>query len=229
MSRQRNTDGGVLLAVSTPDAVKTPQLRDRLLEVKREEILRVAGELFFTKGFTQTSVEEIATRLAIGKPQIYACFPSKIDLLVEVCNQTTSMAAHVAAEAVSSQGTPTDRVAHVVRELTRRVLEGRMNLAVLFREVKHLPQKGIDELSHNFHLFNRSFEALLCEGVEAGEFHVSEPAIVTHAISGMTTWMYSWFSPDGPLSVEKVTEEMVRLALVMVGARSTAETVETLR
>jgi AcrR family transcriptional regulator len=65
------------LAATVPVA----QLRDRLVEVKREEIMRVAGELFFAKGFTQTSMEEIATRLSIGKPQIYACFPSKTALM----------------------------------------------------------------------------------------------------------------------------------------------------
>lgn len=210
-------------AAEKPDIRTKPRrgapLRDRLLEVKREEILRVAGELFFTKGFIQTSVEEIAARLGIGKPQIYACYPSKTTLLAEVCNRTTMLAANVAAEAARSEGTPTDRVAHVIRELTRRVIEGRMNLAVLFRETKHLPQEAIDDLAHNFHLFNRSFESLLQEGVAAGEFEVREPAVVTHAVSGMATWIYSWYSPDGPLTGEQVSEEMVRLALQMVGAR----------
>lgn len=213
---------------STPPVVGSPAdrklstgapLRERLLEVKREEILRVAGELFASKGFTQTSVEEIAASLGIGKPQIYACYPSKTALLAEVCNHTTMLAAKVAAEAARSEGTPVDRVTHVVRELIRSVIEGRMNLAVLFREVKHLPQEAIDELAHNFHLFNRSFESLLQEGVACGEFEVREPAVVTHAVSGMATWTYSWFKDDGPLSAEQVTEEMVRLALKMVGAK----------
>lgn len=199
--------------------VQATQLKDRLQEVKREEILRVAGELFFSKGFSQTSMEEIATLLAIGKPQIYACFPSKTALLAAVCNRTTMLAANVAAEAASSQGTPPDRVALVVRQLTRRVIEGRMNLAVLFREVKHLPPEAIKELASNFHLFNRSFESLLHEGVESGDFVVEHPAVVTHAVSGMVTWIYSWFHPDGPLSSEEVTEDMVNLALRMVGVQ----------
>lgn len=180
--------------------------------------MRVAGELFFTKGFTQTSMEEIATRLSIGKPQIYACFPSKTDLLAEVCNWVTMLVANVASEAANSQGTPTERVAYVVRELSRRVIEGRMNLAVLFREIKHLPPEGRDELARNFHSFNRSFESLLREGMEAGEFRIQSPTVATHAISGMTTWMYAWFNTEGPLSAEEVVDEMVRLALTMVKA-----------
>lgn len=203
------------LAATVPVA----QLRDRLLEVKREEIMRVAGELFFAKGFTQTSMEEIATRLSIGKPQIYACFPSKTALLAEICNWVTMLAANVAAEAASSQGTPRERVVYVVRELSRRVIEGRMNLAVLFRETKHLPPEGVRELARNFHLFNHSFESLLREGIASGEFRIESPAVATHAISGMTTWMYSWFDEQGALSADEVVEEMVRLSLMMLGAR----------
>jgi TetR/AcrR family transcriptional regulator, cholesterol catabolism regulator len=206
--------------VPTPPTVP---MRDRLLEVKREEIVRVASELFFTKGFTHTSMDEIAARLSIGKPQVYACFSSKTALLAEVCNLTTMLAANLAAEAKKSKGTPTERVAYVVRELSRRVIEGRINLAVLFREVKHLPQEGIGILANNFHSFNHSFQALLREGMKTGEFQIIHPAVVTHAISGMTTWMYSWFSPNGDLTSDEIVEEMVRLALCMVGVRESEE------
>ncbi len=180
--------------------------------------MRVARELFFTQGFTQTSVEQIASRLSIGKPQIYACFPSKAALLAEVCNWVTTLVAHAASEAASLNGSPTERVTYVVRELTRRVIEGRMNLAVLFREVKHLPPEGLEELARNFHSFNRSFESLLREGIASGEFRIDSPVVATHAISGMTTWIYSWFNEDGSVPAEEVVDEMVRLALAMLGA-----------
>jgi AcrR family transcriptional regulator len=193
-------------------------LRDRLLEVKRAEIIRVASELFCAQGYTQTSMEDIASRLGIGKPQIYACFPNKAALLAEVCNWVTMLVANAAAAAEDSQGTPTERITVVVRELSRHVLEGRTNLTVLFRELKHLSGEGVEELTRNFHSFNRSFEALLQEGIDAGEFRVNSPIVATHAISGMTTWMYSWFDDEGALSAEQVVDEMVRLALLMIGA-----------
>ncbi len=195
-------------------------LRDSLMELKRSEIVRVASDLFFQKGFTQTSMDEIAAQLGIGKPQVYACFQSKVALLAAVCNLTTLLAAGVAAEAEVAEGTPTERVEYVVRELSRRVIDGRKHLAVLFRETKHLPPTGTAELAQNFHSFNRSFENLVREGLETGEFQVRHPAIVTHAISGMTTWMYSWFNPEGSLPADDVIEEMVQLALAMVGVKA---------
>lgn len=191
-------------------------LKDRLLEVKKEEIVRVAGERFFEKGYTQTSMEEIAATLSIGKPSIYAQFPSKADLLAEVCNRTTAYAAALAKEAVSAESSPSERLRYIVQALCLRVIEGRFNLAVLFRETKHLPPKAVKKLAANFHDFNRSLDALLREGVDKGEFSVSDPGVVTHAISGMATWIYAWYRQDGSLSPQEISQKMADLALMMV-------------
>jgi len=194
-------------------------LRTRLLEVKRDEIIRVAGQMFFEAGYTQTSMEDIASRLGVGKPLIYACFKSKADLLAEICNRTTAYAAALAKEARRRDDAPTARVAHIVKELCLRVIEGQMHLAVLFRETKHLPPDAVNELANNFHEFNRSLKALLQEGVDTGEFTVDNFEIVTHAISGLATWIYAWYRPDGPLKPEQIGEKMAELAVVMVARR----------
>lgn len=191
-------------------------LRDKLLEAKKDEIIRVVGDMFFEKGYTQTSMDEIASRLEIGKPTIYACFPSKTDLLAEVCNRTTAYAAALAQEAVSGSAAPSERLRYIVYELCMRVIEGRLHLAVLFRENKHLPPRAVKKLAANFHTFNESLGTLLREGMEKGEFAVGDPGIVTHAISGMSTWIYAWYRPDGSMSPQQISSQMADLALAMV-------------
>ncbi len=195
------------------------ELKDKLLELKKDEIVKAAGELFFTKGYTQTSMDEIATRLAVGKPFIYSCFSSKSALLAEVCNRTTALVAGMAHDAVNELDTPSVRLEHIVRQLCLRAIEGRFQLAVLFREVKNLPDEAVEQLANNFHLFNQLLNKLLEQGVACGEFDVVDPGVVTHAISGMTTWIYAWFKPDGPLSADEVSNRMVELAMRMVARR----------
>ncbi|MCD6674545.1 MAG: TetR/AcrR family transcriptional regulator [Burkholderiaceae bacterium] len=193
-----------------------PTLRDRLLVAKREEILRVVAEMFYENGYTQTSMDDIAARLGIGKPSIYALFESKAELLAEVCNRTTEYAASVAHEAATRGGLPSERLRYIVEQLCLRVIDGRRHLSVLFRDHKHLPAGAVKKLAGNFHAFNRSLGALLREGVEAGEFAVQDPVVVTHAISGMGTWIYAWYRPEGDLSAEDISVQMADLALKMV-------------
>jgi hypothetical protein len=65
-------------------------------------------------------------------------------------------------------------------------------------------------------LFNRSIEVLLQDGVRTGEFVVENESVVTHAISGMATWIFTWYRPDGPLSPNEIAQQMANLVLRMV-------------
>jgi len=62
--------------------VKSPGLRERHREGRRQGILRAAAELFRTSGYDNTSVEEIAAQAEVSVPTIYSFFSSKHDLLL---------------------------------------------------------------------------------------------------------------------------------------------------
>lgn len=194
-------------------------LREKLMDVRKEEIVVVATKLFYVKGYVSTSMEDIARELNVGKPTIYSCFNSKADLLAEVCNYTTAMAASLAADALNSPGSPSDRLKFVVKELSLRVIDGRMNMSVLFREVKHLPEEARERLSKNFHAFNSSLRRLLREGVDSGDFHNVDEALVTQAVSGMATWIFTWYKPKGSFSPEYIADSMAEYALRIVCKR----------
>ena len=95
-------------------------------------ILDAAGELFFELGYRGTSVDALAERLAVAKPFIYTHFKGKADILAGVCGRTTAFAAGAAEEHARKSGPATPRLAAMVRELTLRVIEGRIFLAVYF-------------------------------------------------------------------------------------------------
>jgi AcrR family transcriptional regulator len=56
--------------------------------VKRKEILDVAQQLVYTKGFDQMSIQDILDELHISKGAFYHYFPSKADLLEDLIDRT---------------------------------------------------------------------------------------------------------------------------------------------
>ena len=78
--------------------------------------------------------------------------------------RTAALAAELAADPLRTKGSPIERLSHTIRRLCMRVIEDRMSMAVLFREVKHFPVEAVWELAENFHLFNRCLGDLLREG-----------------------------------------------------------------
>ncbi|MEE9431822.1 MAG: TetR/AcrR family transcriptional regulator [Melioribacteraceae bacterium] len=65
----------------------TRKERERLL--KRFEILDVAANLFATKGFDGTKLEDIAEASEFGKGTLYNYFENKEDIYVEIINRIT--------------------------------------------------------------------------------------------------------------------------------------------
>mgnify|MGYP003342066505 CR=1 FL=1 len=67
-------------------------MRDEILAYKRERILQEAVKLFYERGFTGTTLDDIAAALGVTKPFIYTHFRSKVDLLAALCTPTIEMA-----------------------------------------------------------------------------------------------------------------------------------------
>jgi len=196
-----------------------PDTDDRAPDPMHTRILDVASELFYELGYRGTSVDAIADRLAVAKPVIYTHFKGKADILAGVCGRTTAFAAGAAEAHARQTGPATPRLAAMVRELTLRVIEGRVYLAVYFREEMHLPADAYRKLSSNRRRFDRALSSLLQQGVDAGEFVIAHVSVTTQAITGMTTWLFNWYRPDGPLTPAQMADDMARLALTMVSGR----------
>lgn len=195
-------------------------LRDELHDFKRNRILDVASQLFYDLGYSKTSIDAIAEQLQMTKPFVYYHFDTKSDILAGVCGRTTAFVAELAEAAATSTGDPSERFKSLVRDITLCVINGRIYLAVYFREEMQLPETARRELAEYRRRFDRAMRSLLQQGVDAGVFHLGHIAVAEQAITGMTTWLFNWYRPDRQLTAEDIADEMSRLALSMVEVRA---------
>jgi TetR/AcrR family transcriptional regulator, cholesterol catabolism regulator len=195
-------------------------MREEILAYKRERILEEAVKLFYARGFTATTLDDIAAELGVTKPFIYTHFRSKVDLLAALCKPTIEMSMQAVTEAAALPGSPTDRLRRAVADFTKVVLRRQANIAIYFREEKHLSKEALDEINALRKQFDRALSDLLREGVSAGEFHITDVNLTALAIGGMISWAYTWHRPGGRLDFDGMGERMAQLALQMVGAKA---------
>ena len=195
-------------------------MREEILAYKRERILEEAVKLFYQRGFTGTTLDDIAAELGVTKPFIYTHFRSKTDLLAALCKPTIELSLEAVARAAKSPGSPTARLHRAIVGFTEVVLSRQANIAIYFREEKNLAPDALAEINALRKKFDRVLSNLLTEGVAAGEFDVGDVNLAALAIGGMISWAYTWHRPEGRLALEDMCERMADLALQMVGARS---------
>jgi AcrR family transcriptional regulator len=195
-------------------------MREEILAYKRERILEEAVKLFYERGFTGTTLDDIAAELGVTKPFIYTHFRSKTDLLAAICTPTIVLSLDAVTNAATGAGSPTERLYRAIVDFTQVVLSRQANIAIYFREEKNLSPDALAEINALRKKFDRVLSKLLAEGVAAGEFDIKDVSLAALAIGGMISWAYTWHRPEGRLALDDMCERMADLALQMVGARS---------
>lgn len=193
-------------------------MRNEILAYKRERILEEAVKLFYERGFSGTTLDDIATELGVTKPFIYTHFRSKVELLEAICRPTIEMSLQAIREAAAQEGLATDRLHAGIVGFARVVLQRQANIAVYFREEKNLSKAALEEINALRRTFDKVLSHLLDEGVASGEFTIPDVSVASLAIGGMVSWAYTWHRHDGRLTMDQVCHAMAALGLQMVGA-----------
>ncbi|HYZ24583.1 MAG TPA: TetR/AcrR family transcriptional regulator [Rhodopila sp.] len=194
-------------------------MREEISAYKRERILEEAVKLFYERGFTGTTLDDIAGKLGVTKPFIYTHFRSKVELLEAICRPTIEKSLAAIQEAVRQPGRPSQRLFDGIVNFTKVVLQRQANIAVYFREEKSFSEAGLADINALRKEFDRVLSELLEEGVREGEFVIPDIRLAALAIGGMVSWAYTWYQPSGRLTIDTVGERMAHLALQMAGAR----------
>ena len=206
-----------------PRSEAKPKIRDEVAALKRERVIGAAVDLFYAKGYEKTTLDEVAERLGVTKPFIYANFGSKTELLAEICSRGVR-AARDALERVSAMRLgPRESLAMFARDYVSAVLGSQKHIAVYTREEKNLEPADARRLGDMRREFFAKMSALIESGVASGEFEVDDPHMAALGIGGAVTWSAFWYRPNGRLALSQIAESMTGLILGLAGAKAIEE------
>ncbi len=203
-------------------------MREEISAYKRERILEEAVKLFYERGFSGTTLDDIAGKLGVTKRFIYTHFRSKVELLEAICRPTIEMSLAAISRAAKQDGKAAQRLFDGIVAFSKVVLHRQANIAVYFREEKNLSQKGLADINALRKNFDRVLSELLEEGTLAGEFSTGDVRVAALAIGGMVSWAYTWYQPGGRLSIDDVGAKLARLAVEMAGVHASESAAVTL-
>ena len=192
--------------LATRTARKPKQLKAEIAAYKRRLILEEACHLFFRKGYTSATLEQVSDRLNVTKPFIYSYYRNKGEILSEICQRGISLALDAQAEALASKGSPTARLKQLVERTARIIIENQEFIVVYQREEKNLAPADARRIRDLRHRYDQNVAQLLKEGQKAGEFDIVDPAMTAVWIGGLLSWIALWYNPDG----RRVPSEVVR-------------------
>lgn len=179
-----------------------------LKEAQREErtalILRAAYDILITKGYHETSMDEIAARVGISKGTLYLHFKSKEDLVFMMIEQAAGKFLSLIDQIVAQDISVRDRLEQVLLESYRNIQSGRQFLLAL-RSIglnKGLVRDRLEGQASIAGLIAR-LSALFEEGQARGEMNVAIPTAVMVSVFLSLMEIYS----DEQSAIHQTTPE----------------------
>lgn len=183
----------------------------------RERILEAATSFFQQYGYEGTSISRIARAAEMTPANIYWHFPSKLDLLAQVL-LSLYQTSYVELAGSVGDGSASERLSNYVKAYVRIQLTeldencnfGYASLAsALEPDARH-------ELVMSGRPYLELLRQILRQGIDEGEFEVSDMTVTSYAISSMCEYVFTWFRAGGRLTDEAVQDHYAVLALSMV-------------
>lgn len=197
-----------------PDTLTQPRRRAET----REAIDRAAVELFARLGYHATSMRALAAAANVQPAAIYHWHASKEAILVGLQDDFMENLTDRVLGAMNRHERPALRLAAAVREHV--VFHGihRQEAFVTDSEIRALSEGPRAALLAKRDAYEEIFGREIRAGVADGSLHSSDPRVATYGILLQCTGVALWFDPDGALTLDRVADLHVELALGSVGA-----------
>lgn len=176
-------------------------------EVKRQEIIDLAADLFAKQGYAATGIAEIGKVAGLAKGALYYYIGSKENLLVEIQDRVLGPLLRAARRIATLEEEPVLRLRLLSEVLLGIILERLDHIWVYEHDYRHLRGANRARLLRQRREFERIVQDLLVAAMESGVFRKMDPRLAMLQFLNLHNHTYQWARPGGEWNAEFLSKE----------------------
>ena len=191
--------------------------------MRREALVKAATRMFAEKGYSSTSVREIADEVGLLKGSLYYHINEKEDLLFEVIRSTMLMHADLITALRASEAPVMERLYSYLHQSVLGNIVAREGTIVFTRDFQFLSDARRAMIKAMRREHDSLLRDLIAEAQDAGavapEIDVKLAALSILTLNGA---IYRWYDPSGDAPPAAFARELTRYHLRGLGANPDA-------
>lgn len=183
-------------------AARGTRARDQ--SIRREAIIRAAAQIFMDRGYTATTMDDIATVMGATKGRVYHYYRSKVALFADV-HELALITISARVQRAFASALPPDQKFHLMCEEHVRTMIDEFALCRvgsvhgldrhLVEDASAQQARILKKIVRLRDEFERMFLQVIVDGVNSGHFKPMPPRIAAKAALGTLNWLGVWFDP----------------------------------
>ena len=185
---------------------------------RRAEIVRAASQLFAEKGYSATTIRDIARAVDMQSGSPFYHFKTKHDMLKAVVLEGMEIITSAVSAAAAQGDRPRDvfeamLLAHLEQLLAE---DGRHFAATLLHESHHLEPAALAELIEQKDAYEALWQKALRELKRSGEIE-DDSRVTRLLLLGALNGTVQWYHPNGGRTVKQIAKQISSLLLKTSG------------
>lgn len=190
-------------------------------ELVREQLIDSAAALFESKGFDQTSMNDIARELGLVRSAVYHYFRSKEEILAALVeSESVTPSNELEAIRAATDLTATEKLRRAIVSGVTRRLSGQSRFNMLSRLEPQIPEPLRPQYNKSRRHILDLYVQLIEEGIASGEFREVDPKIAAFSVIGMANWTSRWYSPSGSMTPGDIGLQIADFAIHALTAKA---------
>lgn len=183
---------------------------------KKTRILEAAARLFRDKGYSATSMRDLAKAVDLKASSLYNHIESKEEILQEICLTNARRFQQGMQEVLKMDVSVQRKVEALIRLHIRIATRDVTSVTSFNDEWRHLSEPYLSEFLAMRREYEGAFRQLIKQGQEAGVFKPVDTNVLLYTIFSSVRWLYDWYQEDKRLSAKDLEDQII--PLLMEGA-----------
>jgi TetR/AcrR family transcriptional regulator, cholesterol catabolism regulator len=179
------------------------------------EVIEAATQLFYERGYTETSVQDVAEALGMLKGSLYYYIDTKEDLLFRVFEEVhEGYDAHLVEWSGRTDLPPLERLSGYLSRVIMDLMSNLAKMSVYYHDMDRLSPERHATILRGRRVHMKFVVGLIEDAQAAGDADPKADArLLANFAFGAVIWTYRWYRPGGDFRRDAIASSCVEFVL----------------
>ncbi len=180
---------------------------------KKDVITQKASLLFRKKGFTATSMRDIAEAIGVEAPSLYNHIESKNELLRDICFRIGNLFTDHLKEVELSSKSSLSKIESIIRFHISMMINEFESIYISDHEWRHLREPFLNDFKNQRRNYRSRLATILQKGITRREINTVDPHVAVLTILASLSGIEGWRRSGKRIDANLLEESMIKILI----------------
>ncbi len=188
---------------------------------RKETIKECTAKLFRKKGYSATSMQDIAAAVGIKAASLYNHIDSKQELLGDILMPMAEYFTKGMNDIYNSTLNPMQKLERLIALHVRLAIEHTNEISLITGEWVHLEDPTLSEYKTLRQVYEEKFKHIIRDSIQQGYIENVNEEVALFSILSTLHWLYSWYDRHRDISPIELEKQLIQSLLTGLSKKNT--------